>query len=538
MSERTLAQRIAAALADKSWRLANLYMILDEDAQLVPFRMRDEQRQFLADRHKRNIVPKARKLGMSTVIVLDYLDECIFNANQFCAHIDRTRDDAEAKLGIARFAWDNGPRHPNAGIADIWRGIHKKTQRVTNNDGELAWSNGSSQRAAVSLTGHTPVRLHISEYGPIAAQEPARAKEIKRGSMNAVPQGGLIDIETTMEGGPFGECYEIFDAALSSAGRELTAVEWKMHFFPWFNHPSYTLPNRKAEKPLTVEYFEKLERENGLTIAPERQAWYEKTWDIQRENMWSQFPSTPAECVKVPTEGRIFEHMAVLRSEGRVREFDHVPGVPIITGWDLGVSDYTSGWAVQFVSEKELRWLDWWETEGQGAAAVVATIRRWEAKYGQPIALNLFPHDADTRSLATTNTYRDVLIQCGLPDSLIRIVPRIKDVWDGINYVRDLLPRSWFHTRCDQPRFSQDGTKLPSGVSCLEHFRKKADTSSGVISETYVHDATSHTASAARTIAEGWHEGLLTVLTGQSGAPSSHFFPPTSIARHTPVLCP
>jgi hypothetical protein len=254
--------------------------------------------------------------------------------------------------------------------------------------------------------------------------------------------------------------------------------------------------------------------------------------------MWNQFPSTPAECVKVPTQGRIFEHMAVLRSEGRVKDFDHVPGVPIITGWDLGVSDYTSGWAVQFIGDSELRWLAWAEAEGKGAQWVCDVISGWERMFGQRITLNCLPHDANTRSLATASTYRDTLVQCGVEASTVRVVPRVKDVWDGINWLRDLLPRSWFHTRCDAPRMTEDGKRLPSGVSCLENHRKKPDTSSGVISETYVHDATSHSASAARAIAEAWHEGLLTVATGQTGAPHKLFFDPLNIRSHQPQLIP
>jgi hypothetical protein len=507
-----LTQKLIERLADKAWRMRNLYVILDEQGETVAFIPRQEQESFFANRHSRNIVPKARKLGMSTGIVIDYLDECIFNKNRFCAHIDRTRDDAEAKLAIARFAWENGPKHPNKGIAEIWRGIHERVKLTKNNDGEMEWSNGSAQRAAVSLTGRTPHRLHISEYGPIAAQEPARAAEIKRGSINAVPIGGVIDIETTMEGGPFGECYEIFSEAMGNGGKDLASVEWRMHFFPWFNHPSYVLPGRKPDRPQTLEYFEKLQREHAITILADRQAWYEATWKTQRENMWSQFPSTPAECVKVPTKGRIYEHMATIRTEGRVKEFAHERSLPIITGWDLGVSDFMSGWAVQFAG-REVLWLAWWEAEGEGAASVANVIRQWEAMFGQKMEMNLLPHDADRREIATGKTFRQVLVESGVSSTTVRVVPRTPDIWVGINAMRDLLPKSYFHSRCDEPRTSQSGSKLPSGVACLENYRKKPDSANGTISESPVHDLTSHTADAARTIAEAWQQQLLANVT-------------------------
>ncbi|MDZ4287836.1 MAG: hypothetical protein U0984_07750 [Prosthecobacter sp.] len=491
------------------WRRENLYMILDESGKLIPLQMRQEQRAFITARHHRNIVPKARKLGMSTIIVIDYLDACLFNEHTFCAHIDRTKGDAEAKLAIARFAWENGHQHPNERSRELWAEYKKTIRLTTDNAGELAWSHGSMQRAAVSFTGRTPQRLHVSEYGPIAAQEPARAAEIKRGSINSVPKDGTIDIETTMEGGPFGPCYDIFIQGEENAGLEsLSPVQWKLHFFPWYNHPSYRLLGRKPEKEKTIEYFASLQRHHHLEIPLECQAWYEQTWATQRENMWSQFPSTPAECIKVPAQGRIYEHIAMLRTDGHVKEFAHERSSPIMTGWDLGVSDFTSGWAVQFAG-RDVLWLAWWEGEGKGAADVVSVIRGWEAQFGQRMVMNLFPHDAAYRDKGTARSYREILVDAGLPNPSLHIVPRTPDIWLGINAVRDLLPMSWFHARCDTPRFDDSGSAMPSGVACLEHYRKRPDTSSGILSEVPVHDRTSHTADAARTIAEAWKQGLL-----------------------------
>ena len=69
---------LAKMIGNKRWRLENLYMILDELGNAVPMVLRSEQREFLDNRHNRNFVPKARKLGMSTIIVLDYMDSCLF----------------------------------------------------------------------------------------------------------------------------------------------------------------------------------------------------------------------------------------------------------------------------------------------------------------------------------------------------------------------------------------------------------------------------------------------------------------------------
>ncbi len=105
MTPTVTAEQMAACLGDKRWRLNNLMLILpedDEDGGLIPFVMRAEQEQFLRERHNRNFVPKARKLGMSTLIVLDNLDEALTVPNTHCAIVDYREDDALKKLDIAR----------------------------------------------------------------------------------------------------------------------------------------------------------------------------------------------------------------------------------------------------------------------------------------------------------------------------------------------------------------------------------------------------------------------------------------------------
>ena len=189
----------------------------DAKKNLVPFVPRAEQLKLFREMHSRNFLPKARKLGMSTAIVLIFLDRCVWaHPDRPCeaANIDYTEVDAIAKLEIARVAWLNGPKHPDPLIADIWRGIHARHPLVTDNAGELRWSNGSRQRAATSTMGTTPSLMHVSELGPLAAQYPDRARKITRGSFNDVAAVGMIFVETTMEGGTFGECGAIFILAM------------------------------------------------------------------------------------------------------------------------------------------------------------------------------------------------------------------------------------------------------------------------------------------------------------------------------------
>jgi hypothetical protein len=68
---------LSGKLASKEWRMTNLYLIRDKGSRIIPFRPNQAQVKFAKNRHSRNFVPKARQLGMSTYIVIDYLDTCI-----------------------------------------------------------------------------------------------------------------------------------------------------------------------------------------------------------------------------------------------------------------------------------------------------------------------------------------------------------------------------------------------------------------------------------------------------------------------------
>lgn len=508
----TTAEQLAERLANKAWRMRNLYLILPEDGTqggVIPLVLRDEQETFMAQRHNRNFVPKARKLGMSTFIVIDYLDECLWNKDTHCAHIDFRDDDAKKKLAIARLAWERGPEHPNAAIADIWRCLHSKLTLTKANDSCLAWSNGSKQEASMSFMGGTPRRLHISEFGPLAAQRPDAAARVRQGSFNAVPPSGIIDIETTMEGGPIGECYDIFALGMNARGRELTALDWKLHFFPWFNHPSYILPGHVPKKAETERYFRELKAKHNVTIPLDRQAWYELKSAEQKESMFTQFPSTAEECVRSTTKDPIYPEIVQLRLQGRVKDFGHERNLPLYTSWDLGVSDFTSGWVLQ-PSGRDMLVLAWWEGEGHGAAGLADVIRGWEGMFGRKFAMHYLPHDANIRDKGSGRTYVDQLVAAGIPRHSIRIVPRTPDLWAGINDVRDLLPKCWFHTRTDEKRKSTDGQKdLPSGLQCLEGYRKQPPTPGGVLRPMPLHDACSHSADAFRTFGEAWASGIV-----------------------------
>lgn len=492
--------RIRECLSSKDWRMRNLYLILpedDADGGVIPFVLRPEQEQYLRERHNRNMTPKARKLGMSTLIVLDYLDECITTPNTHCAHVDFKEDDAFKKLDIAKNAWKHGPKHPNPVIAACWQLIHEKNPLISDAAGCLTWANGSKQEAGTSFMGGTPRRLHWSEAGPMSAQAPDRAKKVKKGSLNAIGAGGIIDIETTMEGVEGTVARDIFDLALSMVGKPLTRMDWKLHFFPWYGHPSYDLPGHAPVLQETLKYAADMQSKHGVTIPASRWAWYEKKKAEQKEDIWTQFPTIAEECIRVVVSGQIFPGMVTAKAQGRVRKLDIEPRYPLYTFWDIG-NDGLSAWLGQKAFQSVL-WHRFYLTTGQGAQHAAELIQRWENELGRPIAKHFFPHDVDYRDKGYTKTYRQQLTEAGIPQHKIITVPIAGDKWDAINNVRDRISKMWFDTACEEKQKDEMGEALPSGIGCLCSYRTQPKAASGAMRALPLHDINSHGADSMLT---------------------------------------
>jgi hypothetical protein len=156
------------------------------------------------------------------------------------------------------------------------------------------------------------------------------------------------------------------------------------------------------------------------------------------------------------------------------------------TAWDLGMGDSTAIWVAQVVG-KEIRLLDCVENHGQALDWYVNWLR--DNKYEGFI--HILPHDVQVRELGTGKSRKEVLEEAGLS---ITVAPRLS-VADGIQAVRRLLPRCWFHPRTKQ------------GLDALRNYRREHDEKRAIFYEKPLHDWSSHFADGFRYLAIGLDEG-------------------------------
>jgi hypothetical protein len=474
------------ALSLKWFRLCSLYKIKDKDAKTLRFRPNKAQRTRYIEGHCLDLILKARQLGFTTFEMLDALDDCLFTDNFAAGCIAHKIDDAQDifRNKIA-FAYENIDK----AWFDIFRMIGLRFPKPVSDkgvSGAYVFDNGSSIKVSTSYRGGTIQRLHVSEFGKICRQYPHKAKEIVTGAFEAVGAGNKITLESTAEGreGYFFE-YARAAQALRDQGKTPTEMDFKFHFFPWWEEPGYVMdPDQVTIPQHLLEYFEELEHKRGIKTTAAQQAWYAKKAEVLQDDMKREYPSTPEEAFEQSIEGAYFaRQMQFLRQEGRLTSEVQVnPALPVYTAWDLGMDDAMAIWFVQVVG-REVHLVDYLEDSGEGIEYYANKLNEKGYRYGGHFG----PHDLAVRELGTGISRADVAKQYGIN---FEIVPRISNEAEGIQAVRLFLPMCWINEdACDD------------GVKALDNYRKEWDEKRGAYKDRPRHDWASHGAKALETLA-------------------------------------
>lgn len=478
------ATELKRCLSDRWWRLSHLYWILDKHGKPVIFRPNLAQRQYLTSRHFLNVNLKARQLGFSTAIQIDMLDRCLFNSNWKAGVIAQDLDSAgDIFNNKLKFAFESLPK-----------ALRERFATKQNNARRLEFTNGSSVTVGTSLRGGTLQQLHVSELGKIAAKYPDKAREIRSGALNTVAPGQLIDIESTAEGqeGVFYDMVQLAraqtDAAIAAKAK-LKAMEWKFHFFAWWQDSTYMVDPSDVTIPARlVDYFRRLELERDIRLLPGQRAWYAlKEREQGAELMKREYPAHPDEAFEGTTQGAYYaDQIRELRTAGKLTAVPVSKEMPVHTAWDLGMNDQTAIWFFQIFG-REIRLVDYYEHSDASFAHYARVLTDKGYWYGHHYG----PHDLEVRELFSSadvpQTRREIAAQHGI--NFITI-PRVSDMRDGREAVRRTLPQCVIDDeRCDQ------------GVKCLENYRRDWNQTKGVYSDQPRHDWASHGAKAFETLA-------------------------------------
>ena len=170
--------------------------------------------------------------------------------------------------------------------------------------------------------------------------------------------------------------------------------------------------------------------------------------------------------------------MEVLDKNGHIKNFEIDDSQDVETWWDLGMNDST---VITFVqrTKNEIRVIDSYENSGEGLEHYLNIIDSKPYTYSKHIA----PHDIRVRELGTNKSRWESAKEMGLE---FDIAPKLS-VEDGIEQVRQISPKCWFH--------KQNCNKL---VEALKSYCKRWDDKNNCFKNRPLHNWASHFADSMR----------------------------------------
>ncbi|MFT8896281.1 MAG: hypothetical protein ABF968_04880 [Acetobacter sp.] len=180
--------------------------------------------------------------------------------------------------------------------------------------------------------------------------------------------------------------------------------------------------------------------------------------------------------------------LTAVRNEGRLCEINAVPGVPVHTVWDLGVSDDTALWHFQVVGS-QLLILGCHAQSGVGLDYYDTYMRETYEREGWIKGIDFVPHDVSVREFTSGRSRLETMVAMGFNPQR---VPNV-GLMDGINAARRTLPLCVFDV----------GTEM-TGFAALEAYKRKWDDKKKAYSLYPEHDWASHYADSFRYLALSW----------------------------------
>lgn len=494
------------------WRICNIYSIKNKKGKRIPFRPNRPQRAvlkaFFIERKKKLFIPKARQLGISTLIGIIILDAALFGSGVQCSISDYVGGNARKKLArIIDFGFEALPPE--------WRGMWEKV--IYNRQlGEWRIKRKGADVMDESVVfggdqprGDTYQILHLSELGETQVKAPERAKEIFEGALETAELEHVV-IETTWHGGKVGVLYSLVKEAMETPDEKKDIErDYFILFFPWFEEPNYV--NKGDAAQITTEtraYFASLSGETGREFSDAQMLWYQKKKRSLLHRIYSVYPSRLSEIFLAPVDGAIYaSEIDEARVSGRILPDLYDRSKPVHTLWDFGSPKNTivvyfqikEDGTVNFIEADVVESDDGKGTSISGLDLTLPNRVSYMKGKGYTYGTHYLPHDGGSRAgdLRYRVTWQQDLINCGLPGKFT-VIPRVERVGIGINKVKTMFDRFRFDTKCS------------TWVDGLAMYRYRVDPSDPKkFTSEPLHDFASHLADPLRVLGEGELKGYV-----------------------------
>jgi len=234
------------------------------------------QREYSEHCTQRNIVLKARQVGVTTYVAARFFIQTITKPGTLTVQVAHTEDSAEAIFSIVRRFWEKLPERMRRGALRTSRSnVRQLVFPALDSEYRVQTADANAGR------GMTIHNLHCSEV----SRWPRGGRETLASLRAAVVPEGEIVLESTANGAA-GVFYEEWQKADETG--------YTRHFFPWWYDPSYHEDLRKIKVEELTPEEEELVKLHGLT---KRQiAWRRKQWKALRGLAGQEYAEDAVSC--------------------------------------------------------------------------------------------------------------------------------------------------------------------------------------------------------------------------------------------------
>jgi hypothetical protein len=282
-----------AGLSVRDFLVSHLLRVRSKARGLVRLRLNRAQREYSQSCTHRNIVLKARQMGITTYVAARFFIQTITRPGTMTVQVAHDQESAEEIFKIVHRFWENLPEAMRRG-ALIRSRANVRQMVFPRLDSEYRVATAADVNAGRGLTVHN---LHCSEVARWL-HEPEEALASLRA---AVPSDGDIVLESTPNGAS-GVFYQEWQHAHETG--------YARHFFPWWYDDEYRDKTGTDVRPLTSEE-EELVRRVGLSDA--QIAWRRINRAQLRGLAAQEYAEDPVSCFRASGEC-VFELEAIERA--------------------------------------------------------------------------------------------------------------------------------------------------------------------------------------------------------------------------------
>ena len=212
--------------------------------------------------------------------------------------------------------------------------------------------------------------------------------------------------------------------------------------------------------------------------------WFPETLELEKNSLRDRdiesYNTVWEGICRQSVDGAVFaREMQMADLEERITKVPYDPSKPVHAVFDLGWSDATAIWFVQWIG-METRLIRYHEDSQRTISEYLAKMQT----YGYVYDTLWLPHDAENKTLAAAGRSIDQIVRAA--GYKTKIIPRTP-IPDSINAARTIFRNCWF-----------DRENCADGLQCLRHYRFDVDPDTKAFSKNPVHDEYSHGADAFR----------------------------------------